>query len=570
MVSGPRAARVRRGFWILLLGVALVIVNTWPLAPSLDRIGRVDSHDGQYGLWQSAWVARALVSDPFHVYDANIFYPHRSTLAFSEPTLLAGILGLPAYLATASPYATHNLAVLGFFLLSFLSAYALGWRLTGDALAATALAISFAFSPYVFARTAQLPMMAIFGLPLALLAMHGLVEAPSIRTAAGLAGALWLQALACGYYTIFALLIVGIGLVYFGIEGQRWRRHAFRLHAALSVALTAAVLLPLFWPHLRLSQAEGFRRPVGEALQFAADWRAWLASAAWAHRWMLTWLGTWNEVLFPGFIPSALGLAGAWLGLRGRLTLRSRHDSASVGHRAPDARALAGFYVLIGVFGAWCAFGPAGGLYALLYETLPLFAFIRASGRFGVLTTLAAGALMAMALAHFARDDARRRTIAGVVIVILAAELFSAPRPKVPAIRVSPVYLTLGSQPRGPVVEFPMFPRQLELNALYVLMSTAHWQPLVNGYGAFWPADIQQLAADTNSFPSEPAVERIRSWGVRYVVVHPRLYERHGLSTEADVLHRLDRLHAHLTLVASDPNVRLYQVSAPTLTKNEP
>jgi hypothetical protein len=110
--------------WILfsLLGGVLVVVNTWPLAAELDRIGRVDSHDGQYGLWQAAWVARALVTDPLHVYDANIFFPHRSALAFSEPTLLAGMLGLPAFLLTHSPYATHNL-VLSFFLLSFLSAY---------------------------------------------------------------------------------------------------------------------------------------------------------------------------------------------------------------------------------------------------------------------------------------------------------------------------------------------------------------------------------------------------------------------------------------------------------------
>ena len=119
--SGRRAAGASGS--CRLLGVVLVVVNTWPLRAALDRIGRADSYDGQYGLWQAAWVARALVTDPLHVYDANIFYPHRSTLAFSEPSLLAGILGLPAYLATHSPYATHNLAVLGFFLLSFL------WRL---------------------------------------------------------------------------------------------------------------------------------------------------------------------------------------------------------------------------------------------------------------------------------------------------------------------------------------------------------------------------------------------------------------------------------------------------------
>jgi hypothetical protein len=75
----------------------------------------------------------------------------------------------------------------------------------------------------MFARTAQLPMMAIFGLPLALIAVHRFVDAPSRWTAAGIAGALWLQALACGYYTVFALLVVGLGLLYFAVQGARWR-----------------------------------------------------------------------------------------------------------------------------------------------------------------------------------------------------------------------------------------------------------------------------------------------------------------------------------------------------------
>src|SRR5262245_64106109 len=227
MTSRPAATSASRALLILLLGVGLVVVNTWPLAARLDRIGRAESHDGRYGLWQAAWVARAIVTDPLHVYDANIFYPHRSTLAFSEPSLLAGVLGLPAYLATRSAYATHNLAVLAFFLLSFVCAYLLGRYLTGDTMAAIALGIAFAFSPYMFARTAQLPMLAIFGLPLSLAAMHALVEKPSGRTALRVAGALLLQALACGYYTIFAILVVAFGMVFFGLQDGRWRSGTF-------------------------------------------------------------------------------------------------------------------------------------------------------------------------------------------------------------------------------------------------------------------------------------------------------------------------------------------------------
>jgi hypothetical protein len=550
----------RRWLLISLLGAVLVIGNTWPLAARLDRMGRVDSHDGQYGLWQATWVARALVTDPLHVYDANIFFPHRFTLAFSEPTLLAGMLGLPAFLITRSPYATHNLAVLGFFLLSFLGAYALGRYLTGDTLAAVAFGVSYAFSPYMFARTAQLPMMAIFGLPLALLAMHRFVDTPSPWTATGLACALWLQALACGYYTVFAILMVGVGLLYWALQGARWRSARYWLYSVVAALLTIACLLPLLWPHVRLARLQGFSRPIAEASEFAADWPAWLASSAWAHRWMLSWLGAWNEVLFPGFIPVVLGAAGAWLGLRGRL-VRPTVESPSAVFAPPTPRALAGFYVLLAVLAGWCAFGPSGGLYTLLYHTVPLFGFIRAAGRFGILVTLAAGALMALALGDLRQRGGRGRTLAGIMPVLLAAELFSAPRPMSPPLAVSPVYRALAAQPRGPVIEFPLFPRQLALNSRYVLTSTSHWQHLVNGYGAFWPADLRQLASDTEDFPSQQAFQRIKDLGVRYVVVHPRLYDQYGYSRESAVVSALAGLSPQLTLVAFDDDVRLYKIN---------
>jgi hypothetical protein len=538
---------------VCLLGTALVILNTWPLTAGLDSLGRADSFDGQYGLWQAAWVAHALGSDPLNVYNANIFYPHQSTLAFSEPTLLAGLLGLPAYLLTSSPYATHNLAVLGFFLLAFLSAYALGRHLSNEEIPAIALGISYAFSPYMFARTAQLPMMGVFGLPLAALALHRLVESPSLRTAAGVAIALLLQALACGYYTVFALLLVGFGVLYFGVLPSHRSNARYWWAVAAAGVMSIVCLLPLFWPHLQLARGQGFSRPIDEAVQFAADWRAWLASSAWAHRWMLPMLGHWNEVLFPGFIPVAFGVVGAAIGLRG---------VADVSERTPTRRAIAGFYVLLAVLAIWLAFGPAGGLYAVLYNTVPVFSFIRAAGRFGIVATLAFGVLMAVALAHTSRRSPTGRTIAIVATVLLTAELFSAPRAFSPALPVSPVYRVLAKEARGPVVEFPMFPRRLELNATYVLMSTAHWQPLVNGYGAFWPADLQQLAADTAGFPSADSLERLRSWGVRYIVVHPSLYERHGLASAQDIVHRLDALQSQLTFLASDQRVRLYQLNS--------
>ena len=58
---------------------------TWPLAAGIGHLGRTqNTGDGRFSVWNIAWVAHALSTDPLDLFDANIFYPHRRTLAFSE------------------------------------------------------------------------------------------------------------------------------------------------------------------------------------------------------------------------------------------------------------------------------------------------------------------------------------------------------------------------------------------------------------------------------------------------------------------------------------------------------
>src|SRR3954464_13565361 len=117
---------------VLATGVVLTVALTYPLAFKIGSVGRVDNGDGQFSIWNVAWVARTLVVDPLHVYDANIFYPHRGTLAYSESNLGAGALAIPAYWLTRNPYAALNSAMLLGFLLSATGMYSLVPYLTSD------------------------------------------------------------------------------------------------------------------------------------------------------------------------------------------------------------------------------------------------------------------------------------------------------------------------------------------------------------------------------------------------------------------------------------------------------
>ena len=102
-MSGRPAGGWRELAVVLAVFAVLTAALTYPLAFKTGHVGRVGDADGQFSIWNVAWVARTLLVDPLHVYDANIVYPHRGTLAYSEGNLGTGLLAVPAYWATGNP-----------------------------------------------------------------------------------------------------------------------------------------------------------------------------------------------------------------------------------------------------------------------------------------------------------------------------------------------------------------------------------------------------------------------------------------------------------------------------------
>ncbi len=317
----PTVARLRESLIVATLASLLAVACTWPLAARLGSTGRVNTGDGRWSIWVVSWVAHALTTAPTQLFDANIFYPERGTLAYSEANVGAGVLGLPAWLATRNPYAAHNLAVLLGFILSTITMYALARHLTGQRMAAAVAAVLYAYCPFVFARTAHIQLLMIWGLPLVMLCLHRLTDRPTIPRALALGAALAAQALSCAYYGILGGLIAGTAVIAFSLSRGLWRDVHWWLQVAVAAAVSIGLVLPFFVPYLEHQEMTGFARPLSEVLRYSADWRAWFASSAWAHRWMHPLLGSWKEVLFPGIAAT-----------------RARAD----GHLARAAAALAG------------------------------------------------------------------------------------------------------------------------------------------------------------------------------------------------------------------------------------
>jgi hypothetical protein len=551
--------RLARGGAIGALAVLLTTAFTYPIAPRLGSVGRFDTGDGHWSIWCVAWVSHALATDPAHLFDANIFVPHQDTLAYSENNVVAGVLGLPAYLLTGNPYATHNLSMLLGIGLAFVGAYALARYLTQDTGASIVAAIGFAFCPFLFARTAHIQLMLFFGLPIAMLAMHRLVDAPSTGRGGLLGLALAVQALACGYYGIFAALLAALGLPFFALTRGCWRSGRYWLGGAVAAVTSIALVVPFFLPYVRVQRELGFTRSVEEAAYYSADLQAWLASSAWAHRWILPWLGHWNEVLFPGVLTLAGGIWGATRAWRAA-------GPAAVTARAPDATArphrdVLAFYVVSGVLAFWISFGPAAGLYRLLFAAIPVFSFLRAPSRIAIVVVLALAVCFASGLAVvFARLTPRTRAWAASALTLaMCAELFTAPLGVRDAPPVASAYRHLATLPRSAVLELPFFYERSDYprHATYMSASGWHWQALINGYSDQIPPEFRDLARRLHGFPSRESFVELRDRRARYVVMHLNLY---GRRDRERMLERLKDYSAYLTLLNDDGDIRLYRI----------
>jgi hypothetical protein len=545
-------ARAVRAAAACAAALALAIIMTWPLAAGLGRLGRITTMDGLWSIWSVTWVARTLVSDPINLYNANIFYPHRGALAFSEANIGAGVVAAPTWWLTRNPFAAHNTAVLFAFASTLLGMWLLTRRLSGDSAAAAVAAIMFAFCPYLFAHSAHIQLLMAGGIPLALLALHRLADAPSPRRGALLGLALAAQALACAYYGIFAGMMVGYGVLFLAVSRGMWRAPRFWTAVAIAAATSILVLIPFFLPYLQLQREEGFARTLDDARRYSATWTTYLATSAHAHRSVLALarrLG-WrmSEVLFPGILALICGAAGAALGLRATRRAAESRDRETVL-----------LYGSLGLLALWASFGPAAGLYTAMFRAIPLFTFLRAPARFGLIVVFVLALLSAIALRQLFTRAGRWRSLAAALVGLAAvAELNVLPFPWERAVSISQNYALLAKMPRAPVAEFPFYGERIAfpLHTQYMVFSTAHWMPLINGYSDHIPDDFREAAFVLGSFPSTDAFAVLRRHRARYLGIH---WDMYGPRAE-DIRTRLAPFTRHLRPLASDGTMTLYEI----------
>jgi hypothetical protein len=514
VATQPKAAGTRAAVLALAVYGVLTGVVLWPLPAAPARL--VIPNDDMYGnVWAMAWVARQAVRDPVHLFAANIFHPHPWPLAFMESLIPQALQAGPVRLLGGPPLLAHNLVLLLTFPLCGLGAYLLARELGASPLGSGFAGLAYAFCAYRYGQIVNVQTLSMQWLPLAMLFTRR-----ACRSArwlhASLAGLFFLlQALSSGYYAVLGGLAVGLTIVWHARQALK-PRPLLRLGVALGLAcaLVGTVFLPYRWAMNREREVRGyaFERSEEDMIRWSATPASYLSPGivtALPHlKWMEARFGGAAANLYPTLAVAALALLGLAVA------------------RRSEAAAFAAFLALAGVLlslgpevriGSWSLPGP----FALL-RALPGVSMLRIPARMGALALLGLACLSALGLDRLRALARWPRAATLLALAAFALEAYPAhlgglfrPDPPFP-----PTVPWLAAAPPGVVLELPWDHETMGYGGRYIYWSTRHWQPMVNGWGGFYPKGPFELGVLAKLFPGPHAAGELRQAGIRYLVVH--------------------------------------------------
>jgi len=503
---GSRARVFAIGLAVIALFWALTFAMTWPQANLLNRGISPDIGDPLLSTWRLAWVAHQLPRDPLHLFDANIFYPAKHTLAFSDAMLVPALTAAPFLWLGVHQLFVYNVMLLSGFALSGAAMFLLVHSLTRHTGAALVAGFVFAFLPYRYMHYAHLELQMAQWMPLTLWALHRTFSGGRLRDGILTGVFLACQTLSSFYYGIFfATFLIPVGFALL-LAAERARIWPAIKALAVGAVLATVLVVPVTRPYFAARESVG-ERPLSEVEFYSAVPQDYLV----AHpRNVLmgplsAGFGSQERELYMGVVTPIVAIAALW---------------------PPVSAARIGYAVGLAV-AFELSLGTNGKLYPWMREHLLPFRGLRVPARMAIVVGLALAVLVGYAVARISRAGTSRTAQIAVVVVIaaaIAAEYRSRLPLRIVWVRPAPVYDTLTSHPDAVLLELPLIAPDVALEPIYMYFSTFHWHPLANGYSGFSPPAYGELLHRMKSFPDDASLATIRDRGVEYVIVHGSFY----------------------------------------------
>jgi hypothetical protein len=308
-----RSARARE-LLIFFAFLGLTLIMTWPWVTHI-RDAVSDPGDPYLNAWTIWWDYHQTFHDPINLFHANIFFPYRYSLAFSESLYGIALFCFPLFALGLQPLTVHGIATLLAFAFSGYGAFRLARTLTGSTAAAWVAGIAFAFVPYRFGQLPHLTYLSAGWIPLTLEALVLFVRQPTRKRAAWLGLAFFMNALSAIHWFVLTLIPLCLSAMALMLRHRTWKAPEFWRRGLSALALASIALIPFLLPYARAAELYGFVRNPTEALFYSAKPIDWLVGEDRSKIWQSFNINfrAPERALFPGLLQPLLAMAAVFL-----------------------------------------------------------------------------------------------------------------------------------------------------------------------------------------------------------------------------------------------------------------
>jgi len=513
--------------------------------------------DARLLTWVLAWDNHALLHG-LPLFQANYYYPALQSLAYNEHLFGLSLFTLPIYATTGNAVLGFNLVLLFSWFANGLAAYALVRRHVRDELAAVVGGLIYAFSYYrMLHGHSHAHLVWAFLIPLSLIALERWFIRPTWPRFLTLVAPILCEVLTSWYMAVMVLMANALYFLCLWIdvmwEGRRRpsdivgssRSVVKMIGQCLAGATAVFPVLAYFARPYSALPAVG----MGEAARYSAGFTALLypPQNTWIGRWLVSlgdrhprWI--WGETtLYLG----AIAVLFAAIGIGALITPALRRRSLT-----GVAPGVAVFAPALGVVALLLAAGPSasfvegnGGWHAFdLFARAPFMGSFRCPARFTELLLLSMALLAGLGAAVLHHRFGWKGRLATVLLIpVMLSEWYVVDFPlgKPKAEPIPPVYSYLAALDVHALVSLPTHRGRREewtLPADYLLYSTAHWHPIVNGFGRAEPPEHFSVINHMAAFPGPNGTRTMRRLGVDYVVLHTARYPDGAAAIIAEAL----------------------------------
>jgi hypothetical protein len=171
---------------------------------------------------------------------------------------------------------------------------------------------------------------------------------------------------------------------------------------------------------------------------------------------------------------------------------------------------------------------------------IPGLGAFRAPARFALLMLFGLSVLAAFGANMLERASAQVRILLLAALPLMLSEWYVVgfPGGKPSPFPVPAIYHVDAIQTAHAIVSLPDYrgTQAWFKGADYLYFSTAHWRPIVNGFGRAEPPDHGHVISQMNAFPGPNNARAMRRLGVEYVVFHAARLGVEGADVERSVL----------------------------------